>query len=135
MKTLILLLLSTSAFSQVSLQMKGGFDMKTTDLVASTTINFALHGFALTPELIIKNKDTAPALFGLRVSYEHAIANNLSLEAGSGRYFNLYSTDYYDKYKNHWSNLGFAALHWKKFFVEYNTDLIGSIGFREKIGK
>jgi len=137
MKTLlIIILLPVLANGQISLQIRSGYSFKTNEGIISPAINFAAHGFALSPEFIVTTNDNSPAYFGLKIGYEYVIGNNWSLGAGYGRYFTLYSMDKYASYKNGWSNLVFSSVHWRSWFVEYgymNGSMV-SIGFKENIG-
>ncbi len=87
--------------------------------------------------MIVTFKDNSPAFFGVKMSYEYLIRDELSLQVGYGRYFMLYSMDKYDSWRNGWSNLYFGAVHWRKWFIEYDylsRNNVLSIGFKEQIG-
>jgi hypothetical protein len=86
------------------------------------------------PELIINTADNAPAQFGLKISYEREIWKG-SLQAGFGGYYDLYTTDKYDAYKNGLSGMLFISAHYDRFFVEYdyNNGSVFSFGMRENI--
>ncbi len=139
MKTLlIVLLLPYLANGQISLQIRSGYAFNTNEPIIAPAINFAAYGFALSPEMMITYKDNSPAFFGLKMSYEYIVMNDISLQAGYGRYFTLYSMDKYDAYKNGWSNLWLGAVHWRSWFIEYNylsRNNVLSIGFKENIGR
>ena len=129
--------LASTCNGQISMQIRSGAAFKTKEPIIAGAVNFAAHGLALTPEMIVTFKDNSPAYFGLKMSYEYLIRDELSIEGGYGRYFTLYSTDKYDDYRNGWSNLFFVSSHWRKFFLEYDylNGSILSIGFKETIGR
>ncbi len=123
--------LASTCNGQISLQMRSGYMFKTKEPFVSPAINFGAYGLALSPEMIVCYKDNSPAYFGVKMSYQYKF-----IQAGYGRYFTLFSTDDYDKFKNGWSNMFFVSAHWKKFFLEYDylNGNVLSIGFKENIG-
>jgi hypothetical protein len=148
MKTLILILLTSynvmgqfdgqtdDANGDISFQIRSGYNTYYEQGVISPAINFEAHGFSLSTEMIVNVGQVSPVLFGLKGSYELVIGENWSVQAGAGRYFELYSTDAYDKSRNGWSNLYFGSVHWDKWFVEYDYVKKGSIlsiGVRETL--
>lgn len=101
----------------------------------SPAFDFGMYNIHLSTEMV--RPVSAPNLgtsFGLKGSYEFVINEQWSIQAGVGRYYYILSLDDYDKYKNQWHNLAFGALHWDKWFIEYDYmrgEGIISIGVRE----
>lgn len=133
MKTLILLLMPFISYSQISIQMRAGCTATLSNPFLAIAPHLAAHNIALTPEMIINVRDNEPVDMGLKISYQYKF-----IEAGVGRYANLYSLDGVNNHgqqSNGWSNLYFVQLHWKKYFFEYdymNGSKFG-IGVRQTI--
>lgn len=120
--------------SALSLQIRGGYDFKTSQPIISGSMDLSGHNIHLTPELIVNTGNNTPAHFGLKASYEYPI-NNWSIQAGCGYFFELYSTDKYDANLNGFIPIPFTAIHYKNFFIQYDY-VHGSqisIGYREQI--
>ena len=119
---IILFLITLHSTGQLlSTQISAGYAFKTIEPVLSPVLNFEAHGFSLSPTMIIHIKRDQPANFGLKFSYQWHF-----LQAGYGRFFDLYSTDKYNSYLNGWSNLFFVSLH-----VKINSEVIPNDWFIE----
>lgn len=121
---------------EISAIFRAGYNVSWQKPVFGAGIEFEAHGLALIPEMIVYSSKEKPVLFGLKLSYERNINDTWSVQVGAGRYFELYSTDAYDKYKNGWSSLFFGTVHYDKWFAEYNYTTNGSIisiGVRESL--
>jgi hypothetical protein len=141
MKTLFITLLIIASLNcagqlvNISTSIRTGWAFTTNELVLSPELNFEAHGFALSPAMIIHIKRDQPANFGLKISYTYKF-----IEVGYGKYYDLYSMDKYDSYRNGWSDLYFVALHAKvnsevlpnDWFIEedYDKQFILNIGFK-----
>ena len=125
-------LLSYKSSAQFYIQMRGGLQANPKRVLIAPAVSYSIYGFSLTPELVIFPSNDAPVRFGSRISYTFRF-----LEVGYGRYYETYSTDKYDSYKNGWVNMAFVAGHWKSFFAEYgySKSSIFSIGIRERLGR
>ena len=119
--------------AQISFQMRTGYQIKTIQPFISQSVQFAAHGLAIQPEMVVTWRNDQPAYFGLKMSYQYQF-----IEAGYGRYFALFSLDKYDQYRNGWMNLFFVSGHWKRYFAEIDYDKINgialSIGAKCNIG-
>ncbi len=134
---LALLLLAVVGNSQtldISGQMRAGYSLRTNSPLVAPAIEFKAYGLSLTPEVIINTADNAPGQMGVKMAYE-ATFNKWAIQTGYGRYFDLYTTDKYDAWKNGWSNLWFLSVHYDRFFLEYdyNKESVLSFGMRESI--
>ncbi len=111
--------------AQISMQFRSGYNHSAFLGIAPV---LALNGFAVAPEMIINVKKDAPVNFGMKISYQYKF-----IELGYGRYYNLYTVDKYDSYRNGWSNLIFVSGHYNKWFIEagYNKRISLSVGVRE----
>lgn len=150
MKTLIIFIVTLCNVTLIAAQdenigsidgtMRAGWATKISKPVVATGFYFNAHGFGITPEMIIPCDNSSGVNMGIKLSYKYKF-----IQAGYGRYFDWYTTDKYDSYKNGYSNSYFVAFHWKfnvermieKWFVEYSyNDRNGSlitIGVREKL--
>lgn len=129
-KTPILLTLLTSAIAvsgQMQIQMRTGYALKTNDCFTSAAAATTVKGFSIGGEMMVLSRQDAPVSFGVRISYQIK-----SIEAGYGKYFDLYSTDKYDAYKNGFSDNFFVAIHKGIFFIqaEYKQQLQTSVGIK-----
>lgn len=147
MKTLILILNCLLLFlgsnaqgddtkaADISIQARAGYRNNPNELIIAAAVNFKAYGFALSPELIASTSDASAANFGLKMSYRYKW-----VEAGYGWYFNLYSTDAYDKGRNGSGSLYFVSVFVRKWFLscdynQYVNSVSFSIGYRETIGR
>lgn len=103
--------------------------------IAAASLDFKAHGFAISPELIVDIEQGEPANFGIKLSYERNILDNVSVRAGTGYFYQLYTTDKYDIDKNGYAPNYFFSAQWKKLTgtIEYMDCIRLSIGVREKI--
>lgn len=103
---------------------------------------FNSYGFGISPEIFIIDGLSEGANFGAKFSYEHYFGT-IGIQAGYGKYYDLYSTDEYDKYKNGFKDLYFISLHktieseilphdWFLEYDLYDGNCI-SIGIRETL--
>ncbi len=118
--SIITLFITITCHAQITTGITVGYGFKTVEPIISPNVSFAAYGLALSPEMRIHWRPTQPASFGLKISYEHTLFNNVTGQAGYGRYFDLYSTDEYDKGRNGWSNLYFVSVHYSYYFIEYD---------------
>ncbi len=111
--------------AQISMQFRSGYNHSAFLAIAPV---MAYNGFTVAPELIINIKKDAPVSPGIKISYQYKF-----IELGYGRYYDVYSMDKYDAYRNQWSNLFFVSGHYNKWFIEigYNKRMSFSVGVRE----
>jgi hypothetical protein len=91
-----------------------GYAFKTVNAFVAPSLNYSFNNITIGGEMIVNHQDNAPVSFGAKVSYQYKF-----LEIGAGRYFDAYSADPYDSYLNGWSNAVFAAIHYDRFFLQY----------------
>jgi hypothetical protein len=111
--------------------MRAGYSFKTQDALIAPAFSFTLfNAVTAGPELMVNTKRDQPVNFGVKAGYQYKF-----LEAGVGGWYQLYSTDSYDSYKNGFAPSVYAAAHWKLFFVqwEYLNEHKVSIGIREQL--
>ena len=115
-KLLILLLLFTfKSNAQIGLQIRGGSTVNSVNPFFAPAASFSAHGLTIYPEMKVYIKRDAPVNFGAKIGYTYKF-----IEIGYGRYFDLYSTDAYDKFRNEWRNLFFVSIHYNNLFLEYD---------------
>jgi hypothetical protein len=114
--------------ANISFQMRGGYALKQAGVIIAPAVNFKAHGFAMSPEMIVNASTTQAVNFGLKLSYQYKF-----IEVGYGKYFDLYSTDKFDLYRNGFSNLLFVDAHYKNYFFEVDNLLRLTIGARFSI--
>jgi hypothetical protein len=139
MKTLfILLMFPLFALSQsdgIDASFRIGMNTKPLTAIVGAGIDFKAHGFAISPEMIVDVNDDQPANFGLKISYGHKVMENVSLRAGVGYFYQLYTMDKYDSYKNGYRWNYFFSAQWERLFgmAEYMNGLRLSVGVKIKI--
>lgn len=136
MKILIFLLFPIVINAQsIDASLRLGMKTNPASPIIAPGIDFKAYGFAISPELIIDVAQTEPANFGLKLSYEYNVMSNVYLRAGAGMFYQLYTTDKYDLYKNGYIPNYFFSTQWKKLTgtIEYMDCIRLSIGVREKI--
>lgn len=138
MKTPLIILttvLSISAKAQVSASF--GLGMKTIPAspVVAIGADIKLNSLVLTPEIIADVANTEPANFGVKAGYEYGVSETVKLRAGAGIFYQLYSTDAYDKERNTFTGNCFLSAQYKKIYgqAEYMGCLRLSIGIRTAI--
>lgn len=133
--TIITTVLFLSASAQIDAHIRVGMKTKPASPVLATGIDFKAHGFGITPELIIDVAQDQPANFGMKVFYEKYISEKVSIRGGGGYFYQLYTTDKYDAYKNGFTGNAFVAAQYDKWFgmAEYMGSMRLYIGVRSTI--
>lgn len=114
-----IIFISMNAKAQFYGKMRIGMNATNPAPIISPAISFDAHGFSLSPELIIFAAQDQAKSMGMKLSYIYSISEAVKVEAGYGYFYDLYSTDSYDRDKNGFSNDYFAALHYKQWFGEF----------------
>jgi hypothetical protein len=85
---------------------------------------------SIAAEMIVNLRPDMPGDFGGFVSYQYKF-----VEAGAGYYYQLYSTDKFDSYRNCWAANTFIVLHYKICFfkVEYMNEIRLGIGLKYQL--
>lgn len=129
--TIIALLITLTANSQLEAGIRAGYSFKTVDAFVAPSIGYAFNGFRITGEIMTNVKQDAPVNFGMQASYQYRF-----IEVGFGEWYMLYSLDAYDKNRNKgWVESAFIAAHYKTAFikVEYLNEVKASVGVRMNI--
>jgi hypothetical protein len=108
-----ILFLCIHTIAQTSFSMRIGYSTETKDALIAPALNYTFKAITVGAEMMVNTRDDAPVNFGLKASYQYSF-----VEIGGGYYYQLYSTDAYDKDKNGFATSVFAAAHWKVFFIE-----------------
>jgi hypothetical protein len=119
MKTIFTLLFfmmyCTVVHAQLNGQIRVGWACKSNQPILAPSFNYSFGGFAAGTEMVINTNEDAPVDFGFRASYTYKF-----IEAGVAGYYELYSTDEYDAYKNGWAKSVFVAAHLDRYFIQYD---------------
>lgn len=126
--TTIFLLLPLIGSAQLSLTMRAGYNEIHKNPIIAPAVSYQAYGFGLASEMIVNTSRSAPASFGLKIRYQYKF-----IQVGYGRYYDLYSMDKYDSWRNEWVSMYFVSLHCRKWFIEYDYPGIYTIGIKEPL--
>lgn len=130
MKTLLFLFLPLFGSAQLSLTMRAGYNEIYKNPIIASAIAYQTHGFGLASEMIVNTSRSAPVSFGLKLSYQYKF-----IQVGYGRYYDLYTMDKYDAWRNKWRSMYFISLHCRKWFIEYDYSGVYTIGIKERLSR
>lgn len=135
---LIALFISYNVTAQINIgaSMRIGYNSKQVSGFVSPALYVQYKGFVFSPELVINASNDASVDMGAKFSYNVMVNQELDIRAEIGlcRYYQAYSLDKYDAYRNHWSNGLLFNLHLKKYFggIQYlGNEVSYYIGVRQ----
>ncbi len=106
----------------------------THSLTVQPSFGVAIHKFFVQADMINMINQDQPVCLGITGGYHVTVDDHVSIEPSAGRFYNYYSGDKYDRYKNRWRYLYTAKIFYNKIFLQLQVSHISilSLGFKEE---